>query len=131
EVVPSLGRRREHARIDVVVDLEDAVVGETAQVLAVGLHRLQVDGVHRPRALGDARGGVVAVDLYDVVAVGGVTQVAAALVAYRAAARGVVEMAGERGVGPPPGLAPPPPHPPRPPPGGPEGERGQALLPAR
>src|SRR5215470_931169 len=54
EIAPRLGRSRDHPRIDVIVDLQDAVVREVAQVLTVRFHRLEVDGLDRARPLGHA-----------------------------------------------------------------------------
>ncbi len=65
--LPGSGRGEHHLRVDVVVDLEQAVLFQVAEVLLVGIGGLQVGGRHGPAAGGDAAGGVVAENLDDVV----------------------------------------------------------------
>ena len=66
-VLPGLGGGEHHFRIDVVVDLQQAILLQVREKLPVGVGGLQVGGRHGPAAGSDAAGGVVTEDLDDVI----------------------------------------------------------------
>ena len=90
----------DYARIGVMVDVQDAVVGQLGKIFAIGVGGLQIFRRQRAGAGRNAGAGLVAVQLNDVVAMRARAQIGAALVAAEGHARILEQAAVEFGIAP-------------------------------